>query len=165
MQENIINNIGFTVDAGLIQRLGQELVGRAETAVSELIKNAYDADATTVDVEFVDSHEVGGILIISDDGVGMTLQQLQDGFMRISSSDKVHNPLSSRFHRTRAGRKGIGRFATQRLGETLSIITQTRDNDYAIVDKFLFCYLYLLCYVFFYQFYIDFYNCIKSYNR
>lgn len=132
MQEKIIDNIGFTVDAGLIQRLGQELVGRAETAVSELVKNAYDADATAVDVEFVDSHEVGGTLIISDNGVGMTLQQLQDGFMRISSSDKVHNPLSLRFHRTRAGRKGIGRFATQRLGETLSIITQTRDSDYAI---------------------------------
>lgn len=37
--------VGFTIDAGLIQRLGYELVGRAETAVSELIKNAYDADA------------------------------------------------------------------------------------------------------------------------
>lgn len=36
-----IRKIGFTVDAGLIQRLGYELVGRAETAVSELIKNSY----------------------------------------------------------------------------------------------------------------------------
>lgn len=36
--DNQINNIGFTIDAGLIQRLGFELVGRAETAVSELIK-------------------------------------------------------------------------------------------------------------------------------
>lgn len=35
-----IRKIGFTVDAGLIQRLGYELVGRAETAVSELIKNS-----------------------------------------------------------------------------------------------------------------------------
>ena len=33
-----VTNVGFTVDAGLIQRLGYELVGRAETAVSELIK-------------------------------------------------------------------------------------------------------------------------------
>ena len=42
--------VGFTIDAGLIQRLGYELVGRAETAVSELIKNAYDADARNVNV-------------------------------------------------------------------------------------------------------------------
>lgn len=48
---NEVTNVGFTVDAGLIQRLGYELVGRAETAVSELIKNSYDADATVVDVD------------------------------------------------------------------------------------------------------------------
>lgn len=51
--ENEVTNVGFTVDAGLIQRLGYELVGRAETAVSELIKNSYDADATVVDVDFI----------------------------------------------------------------------------------------------------------------
>lgn len=43
--DNLNENIGFTVDAALIMRLGYELVGKAETAVSELIKNAYDADA------------------------------------------------------------------------------------------------------------------------
>ena len=45
--------------------------------------------------------------------------------MRISSTDKIHNPLSPKYKRTRAGRKGIGRFATQRLGDRLTIITQT----------------------------------------
>ena len=53
--ENEVTNVGFTVDAGLIQRLGYELVGRAETAVSELIKNSYDADATVVDVDFINA--------------------------------------------------------------------------------------------------------------
>ena len=48
--------VGFTIDAGLIQRLGYELVGRAETAVSELIKNAYDADARNVNVYFKNSN-------------------------------------------------------------------------------------------------------------
>lgn len=124
-----IKEVGFTVDAGLIQRLGYELVGRAETAVSELIKNAYDADATVVDVNFIDSNQKGGILIISDNGVGMSEYQLVNGFMRISSADKIHNPISERFKRTKAGRKGIGRFATQRLGEQLTIVTQTKDSE------------------------------------
>jgi len=127
-----IKEIGFTVDAGLIQRLGYELVGRAETAVSELIKNSYDADATIVNVDFIDSTEIGGTLIISDNGVGMTHDQLVKGFMRISSTDKIHNPTSKRFKRSKAGRKGIGRFATQRLGERLIIITQTKDSDKAL---------------------------------
>ena len=131
-EEATVTNVGFTIDAGLIQRLGYELVGRAETAVSELIKNAYDADATIVDVDFIDSIQKGGTLIISDNGVGMTKNQLVNGFMRISSTDKIHNPTSERFHRTKAGRKGIGRFATQRLGEELTIVTQTKDSDQAI---------------------------------
>lgn len=106
-------NVGFTVDAGLIQRLGYELVGRAETALSELIKNSYDADATLVDVEFINTDNINGTLIIRDNGMGMTQEQLINGFMRISSSDKLHNPISEKFKRTKAGRKGIGRFATQ----------------------------------------------------
>lgn len=130
-KENI-KEVGFTVDAGLIQRLGYELVGRAETAVSELIKNSYDADATVVDVNFIDTSVVGGTLVISDNGLGMTEQQLINGFMRISSTDKLHNPTSLRFNRTKAGKKGIGRFAAQRLGERLIIITQTKESTNAI---------------------------------
>lgn len=129
--QNETKQVGFSVDAGLIQRLGYELVGRAETAVSELIKNSYDADATKVDVDFIDSNELGGELIISDNGVGMTESQLINGFMRISSTDKVHNPTSARYHRTKAGKKGIGRFAAQRLGERLTIITQTIESENA----------------------------------
>ena len=49
------NNIRFSVDAGIINRLGMELVARHETAVSELVKNAYDADATNVKILFKDT--------------------------------------------------------------------------------------------------------------
>tara|TARA_B100000953_G_C18025900_1_gene421777 strand:- start:842 stop:2827 length:1986 start_codon:yes stop_codon:yes gene_type:complete len=52
--------------------------------------------------------------------------------MRISSSDKIHNPLSPFYGRKRAGKKGIGRFATQRLGNILTIITQTANDDEAL---------------------------------
>lgn len=127
-----LKEVGFTVDAGLIQRLGYELVGKAETAVSELIKNSYDADATIVDVDFIGTSVAGGSLVISDNGIGMTEQQLVNGFMRISSTDKLHNPTSLRFNRTKAGKKGIGRFAAQRLGERLIITTQTKDAVNAI---------------------------------
>jgi signal transduction histidine kinase len=126
------NNVRFTVDAGLINRLGKELVAKEETAVSELIKNAYDADAVEVNVFFNDTIVEGGTLIIDDDGVGMNRQQLINGFMKISSTDKVENPTSPLFDRKRAGRKGIGRFATQRLGERLIIITQCTDSNNAL---------------------------------
>lgn len=127
------DNVRFSVDAGVIDRLGSELVARQETAVSELVKNAYDADATKVNLKFENSDNVGGTLYIEDNGTGMNREQLINGFMRISSTDKLHNPLSDKYNRKRAGQKGIGRFAVQRLGMKLTITTQTENDDSALV--------------------------------
>lgn len=130
-------NLRFSVDAGIINRLGKELVGRAETALSELVKNGYDSDATQVILTFANNSKIGGSLIVEDNGNGMTQSELVNGFMRLSSTDKIHHPKSPIFKRTRAGRKGIGRFATQRLGLKLTIITQTAtasDATKVIID-------------------------------
>ncbi len=126
------NSVSFSVDANIINRLGKELIGRAETGVSELIKNAYDADATLVKLNFINSNVAGGKLVIEDDGHGMTHEEFIKGFMTLSTTSKVHNPVSPKFHRQRAGRKGIGRFATQFLGEKLIIVTQVKDENQAI---------------------------------
>lgn len=125
-------HVRFSVDAGIINRLGKELVGRAETAISELIKNAYDAEASYAHLVFKDAIRNGGSFEIVDDGNGMTYEELINGFMRISSSDKIHHPVSPRYKRKKAGKKGIGRFAAQRLGKQLIIITQTEDSNQAI---------------------------------
>ena len=122
------DNIRFSVDAGVIDRLGNELVSRQETAVSELVKNAYDADAAFVKLTFINSSNVGGSLVIEDSGVGMSREQLINGFMRISSTDKIRNPYSDIYKRKRAGQKGIGRFAVQRLGKKLTIITKKENS-------------------------------------
>lgn len=126
------SKVRFTVDAGIINRLGKELVGRHETAVAELVKNAYDADATEVNLIFEDTSDNGGILKIDDNGVGMDWEQLINGFMRLSSTQKVHYPKSQKFMRSRAGRKGIGRFAAQCLGKGLTITTQIADDNKAL---------------------------------
>lgn len=131
-EQPIPDMIGLTVDSALIYRLGYELVGRAETAVSELIKNAYDADARKVDVFFKDTEQAGGTIIVKDNGVGMDFDKLKNGFLRISTSDKVDYPTSEKYLRPRAGRKGIGRFATQRIGDQLTILTSRVDMDYAL---------------------------------
>ncbi|QQR39457.1 sensor histidine kinase [Devosia rhizoryzae] len=108
----------FTADAALIDRLGRELVGKQETALIELVKNSYDADAQRVRVDLTHDR-----LVIDDDGVGMNREELVGGFLRLASDMKVRHPLSSKFLRHRAGRKGIGRFSTQRLGSSLRLRT------------------------------------------
>lgn len=124
--------VRFSVDAALIGRLGLELVARQETALTELVKNSYDADATEVILRFQDARSPGGTLEITDNGSGMSREQLMNGFMRLSSIGKLQQPVSPRFKRQRAGRKGIGRFAAQRLGSELEIQTQTVDSDTAL---------------------------------
>lgn len=121
-------NVRFSVDASHISRLGHELVSKQETAVAELIKNAYDADANYVQAIFKNTYKAGGELIISDNGLGMSRDELINGFMRISTRDKSENPRSSLHKRQRAGRKGIGRFSAQRLGMRLKLTTR-REED------------------------------------
>ena len=97
-----------------------------------MIKNSYDADATKSTLHFLNVDNSGGTLIIDDDGAGMTRDQLINGFMRISSTSKIHEPVSPIFGRSRAGKKGIGRFSAQRLGNKLTIITQTKNSESAL---------------------------------
>lgn len=123
------NKARFTVDAGHLNRLGLELVSKRETALSELIKNAYDADATSVKVTFNDDENS---LRIDDNGLGMSLDELREGFMRLSTNMKAENEYSKLYGRYRAGRKGIGRFAAQRLGKELTVLTKTKSSEYAL---------------------------------
>src|SRR5258706_8960939 len=95
----------FTVDTHLFRELGQLLVGRDSTALVELIKNAYDADATRVVVhgERLDDARTGRI-VITDDGVGMGPQEFTDGFLRIASRIKDQgNRTSLRYKRRFTG--------------------------------------------------------------
>ncbi len=47
-------NLRFSVDTHIFRELGELLVGRDSTALLELIKNSYDADATRIVVTAVD---------------------------------------------------------------------------------------------------------------
>src|SRR5438874_5461506 len=89
----------FTVDTHLFRELGKLLVGRDSTALVELIKNAYDADATEVTVygEQLDDPERGRI-IVKDNGTGMTVDQFNDGFLRIASRLKDDGERRSKIY-------------------------------------------------------------------
>lgn len=113
----------FTVDTHLFRELGELLVGRDSTALIELIKNSYDADANEVSVygESLDDSNVGSITIV-DDGVGMTPEEFENGFLRVASRLKeVGNRKSPRYFRRYTGAKGIGRLAAHKLARVIEI--------------------------------------------
>ena len=137
-----MQEIGFKVGAKAARLIGRENISDAAGALSELIKNAYDADASSVNVDFIGTEEPGGMIIIRDDGHGMDHSDLLRGFMTISTSDKITNPTSFKYQRAKAGKKGIGRFSAQKLGSKLVMITKKADQKHHICmevdwDKFV----------------------------
>jgi signal transduction histidine kinase len=120
----VTEKLRFATDAAIITRLGKELVAKQETALIELVKNAFDADATAVDVILSDG-PTGAALQIIDNGTGMTRDELVEGYLRLASYLKIRSPKSPVYGRQRAGSKGIGRFATQRLGDRLTLTTRS----------------------------------------
>ncbi len=106
----------FTVDTHLFRELGELLVGRDSTALVELIKNSYDADATLVTVTGTNlSDPKRGSIIVYDDGCGMTADVFEDGFLRIASRIKeTGNRRSAYYKRRYTGAKGVGRLAAQK---------------------------------------------------
>lgn len=111
----------FSVDSSLLFQLGEQLVAKPSIALAELVKNAYDADATRVTVTFENVGEPGGTIVIEDDGHGMTFEEMRDNWMRIATTAKRDNPVSRIYRRPLTGAKGIGRFAARRLGNKLTI--------------------------------------------
>ena len=116
-------SVRFSVDAALLFELGERLVSRKSIALAELIKNAYDADATEVIVTLENVKSDHGTVVIEDNGNGMTSQNIKDHWMRIATDDKTRNPVSPKYGRNRTGAKGIGRFATRRLADRLRVHT------------------------------------------
>lgn len=114
-------NLVFDVDAALLDELGERLVARRSIAIAELIKNAYDADATEVTVSFRNVTTNHGEIVVADNGSGMTLETMKNGWMRIATTDAVANPQSKKFGRPKTGAKGLGRFACRRLASCLSL--------------------------------------------
>ena len=113
----------FTVDTHLFRELGDLLVGRDSTALIELIKNSYDADATEVVVlgQQLDDPDKG-LIVITDNGTGMTSTQFELGFLRVASRLKDDGKRRSRLLKRRyTGAKGIGRLAAHKLAKLLEV--------------------------------------------
>ncbi|MDQ1158534.1 signal transduction histidine kinase [Sphingomonas sp. SORGH_AS 950] len=127
MTEKILveGTIPFSIEARILRELGERLVKEPEVAILELIKNAYDADASNCSI----SHDYPNQIVVQDDGVGMTFERFRDGWMRIGTSSKEGDSLTAQYGRRITGEKGIGRFAVRFLGMTLTLDSVCDDPE------------------------------------
>ena len=122
MKNFVDKPLNFSVDARTILQLGRDSIKNPTTAVIELVKNGYDADATSISVDIQKD-----VIRIFDNGSGMSFETLSNNWLRIGYSDKKKNTYSLK-NRRKTGEKGIGRISADRLGESLTLITKTKDG-------------------------------------
>lgn len=108
-------------DETIAELLGVQNFTNEESAMLELIKNSYDAQAECVTLDFSK-----GNLVIEDDGIGMNADDIRSYWMHVGKSDKGYISVTDRGRKRRilAGSKGIGRFALARLGKIVKISTK-----------------------------------------
>jgi signal transduction histidine kinase len=125
-------------DVNTFRLIGRELITDRITAVFELVKNSYDANATKVNVEFYNVNEFNpeSKIIIRDNGTGMSFVDIRDKWMVVGTDSKrkvFRSP--SPFKRRYVGEKGIGRFAVDKLGSKLTIKTKNKgERDWIVVN-------------------------------
>jgi signal transduction histidine kinase len=112
----------FKVDARALLTIGRDSIKDHTTAVIELVKNAYDADATQVNIDLsIIAAANKGTLKIIDNGEGMSEREIERHWLRIGFSEKKKNTTSAQNNRRKTGEKGIGRLSADRLGKQLHL--------------------------------------------
>lgn len=127
-------NLPFKISSNLKNIIGKDLINDKYIAVFELVKNAYDAGAHNVEIEFINDDMPQ--LIIKDDGCGMSYDDIINKWLFVAYSEKKEVNLEKKgkdyrqkFKRQFAGAKGVGRFSCDRLGSKLDIVTFTEKSD------------------------------------
>jgi signal transduction histidine kinase len=122
--------VGFRPKARLVKSLlGDELVSDQIVSVVELVKNSYDADAKNVWIN-IENDSVS----VTDDGHGMTKETVLNGWFQPATTFKKKAPFSKK-GRPVLGNKGIGRFATARIGSLVQIRTRAEGETYETYFK------------------------------
>src|ERR1039458_2764967 len=117
--------LAFEASAYLQTLIGRELFRSRELAVVELVKNAYDSGARNVTIRIsLPTEKRPAFFEITDDGCGMDLAGIKRLFMTAGYSEKNDDPVGAK-ERIPTGEKGIGRFASVRLGSQLQVETKT----------------------------------------
>ena len=123
----------FKTRARTLDMLGRQQIAGIPTAISELFKNAHDAYADRVEIDYYRSE---GLFVLRDDGIGMTEDEFIERWLTIGTESKFDRRKSRRFHRDAGGprrpilgEKGIGRLAIATIGPQVLVLTRARRDD------------------------------------
>lgn len=122
------DKLNYIVEDNIIAEvLGRNNFSTKESAILELIKNAYDAGSNKLNLIFKKSENTGRLMLeIIDDGSGMNENDIRQAWMHVGKSTRDYKDSDT--ERIFAGSKGIGRFALARLGESVDMFTKKKND-------------------------------------
>lgn len=118
--------------ARAVDMLGRQQIAGTQNAINELFKNAHDAYAKNVRLDFFEEDDT---LIIRDDGVGMTKDDFEGKWLVLGTESKAAENRDFQFRpegekaRPITGEKGIGRLAIALLGRQVLVLTRAVRKD------------------------------------
>lgn len=121
----------FKPSSRIITTIGEDLIKDMNSAIIELVKNSYDADATKVDIKissFEENKNEKLKIEIIDNGHGMSFETVINKWMVPATADKLDRKYSPG-GRMLQGRKGIGRYAVAKLGEVINLRTISKSGE------------------------------------
>lgn len=128
------DSISFKTRARTVDMLGRQQIAGIPTAINELFKNAHDAYADNVIVDYYTSD---GLFVLRDDGLGMTLDDFKNRWLTLGTDSKVSDSLilktpqidPTKDPRPSMGEKGIGRLAVSIIGPQVLVLTRAKRFD------------------------------------
>ncbi len=112
----------MSFDPKTIEHLGIKMYSQLPNAIAELIANGYDACASEVFIHLFDN-ENDKKIIVSDNGDGMTFEEVNSKFLVIGRNRREEGDNISSCGRIATGKKGLGKLAFFGIGETITIKT------------------------------------------
>src|SRR5580658_1117933 len=127
-------SLTFRVKPRLLTLLGDQLIRDANLAVFELVKNAYDADATKCSVTLDQPDDPSEArIVVRDNGSGMDESTIRNTWMVIATDFRAvqrrENVRSRKFNRYPLGEKGLGRLSIHKLGRSIRMVTRVRGGE------------------------------------
>ena len=117
------------IDLNVLNHLGLNLYSNVPAVVAELIANAWDADASRVNVSVKEQRE-GKRIIIQDDGCGMNDADLRKKFLTVGYQRRSKGSGDQTVGGRRVmGRKGIGKLSVLSIARKVYVYTKKEDTD------------------------------------
>jgi len=132
-RRNLIAEEPFEFSARVTLQLGRESISNSISAISELIKNSYDADAEDVSLDFnLRSPTAVSTLVITDNGNGMSVSTIFEHWLKIGTDNKATNDRSEYKKRVLTGAKGLGRLGIDKLCKKLVLYSKSKGDSKAV---------------------------------